>query len=92
MTAQISLAHGLALAGIVSSTVLTAPTACDTQGHDYAFGICSGCDQPNPAEDECEHTDFYPNGYCCDCGEPVPDFEPDDDMITADYLNRNFAA
>jgi len=34
----------------------------------------------------CQHEDAYPNGYCADCGEPVPDFEPDDDTITRDYL------
>ena len=39
---------------------------------------------PEPAE--CAHEDAYPNGYCADCGEPVPDFEPDDDAILNDYL------
>lgn len=42
--------------------------ACDTQGHEYDFGICLDCEQPDPA------------------------FEPDDDTITTDYLNRTFAA
>ena len=53
----------------------------------------SGIDLDAPEPDaDCGHTDFYPNGYCADCGEPVPDFEPTDDMIETDYLNRNFAA
>jgi hypothetical protein len=34
---------------------------------------------------ECAHEDAYPNGYCADCGEPVPDFEPADDQIPGTY-------
>jgi hypothetical protein len=45
-----------------------------------------------PDTDPCEHEDTYPNGRCADCGEPVEGFEPDDDQITTDYLNRNYAA
>lgn len=47
-------------------------------------------DDPEP-DNECEHPDAYPNGYCADCGDPVPDFEPDDDQIEADYL-KGYAA
>jgi hypothetical protein len=35
---------------------------CETEGHEYSFGICLDCNHIDPA------------------------FEPDDDMITRDYL------
>ena len=52
------------------------------------FAAEHGVPMPAPEPAECEHTDFYPNGYCCDCGEPVPAFEPTDDMIETDQLRK----
>jgi len=48
---QISLNHGLALAGIIPSTVTVLPTApkCPTEGHEYDFGICLDCGHYDPA-------------------------------------------
>ena len=43
---------------------------------------------PDDPDAECEHADAYPNGYCADCGEPVPDFEPDDEQIEHDQLRK----
>jgi hypothetical protein len=44
-----------------------------------------------PAPEPCPHEDAYPNGRCADCGEPVPNFEPDDEAILTDYL-KGYAA
>ena len=46
----------------------SAPSSCDTLGHEYDFGICL----------DCEGVD--------------PNFEPTDEQITNEYLNRTFAA
>ena len=37
------------------------------------------------AAEPCGHTEVYSNGYCADCEEPVPDFEPGDAAIFAHY-------
>lgn len=33
----------------------------------------------------CGHTELYDTGYCADCGEPIPDFEPSDIQIFTHY-------
>ena len=30
------------------TTIAPTPPACDTLGHEYNFGICLDCDQPQP--------------------------------------------
>jgi hypothetical protein len=46
--------------------------------------------RPAPACDTLGHE--YNFGICLDCDQTDPAFEPDDDMIERDDLNRQFAA
>lgn len=60
---------------------------------DEGRAVCVVVQLPAPVAPKCDTLGHeYNFGICLDCEQVDPAFEPDDDMIEADYLRQQFAA